>query len=203
MQSPMNSKYQIFLSSTFEDLKDARRVVMEQILNLGHIPVGMELFQAGNDSQWDYIKRRIIECDYYVLVVGDRYGSCLPDGMSYTEREYRFAIEQSIPVASFLLSKEARMKLPRPNIEMDPVKEGRLEQFRGLVQSRMVKFWNEQFELAAQISSAIPNLIRDFPRPGLVPPNSLPPSPDALRKMTLRFSKEPAPVRLYEILKDK
>lgn len=198
-------KFQIFLSSTFEDLKEVRRVAMEQILNLGHIPVGMELFQAGNDSQWDYIKRRIVECDYYLLIVGDRYGSCLPDGMSYTELEYTFAVEQEIPVASFLMSREALAKLPRTHIELDPEKAGRLEDFRSLAKQRMVKYWSESYELAARISSALPELIRQYPRPGLVSPNSLPPSKDSLRRVTLRHGSKyerQEPVNLYDALHD-
>jgi hypothetical protein len=61
----MDKKYQIFVSSTFEDLKQEWRTVIEQILNLQHGPVGMELFQAGDESQWEYIQQRILECDYY------------------------------------------------------------------------------------------------------------------------------------------
>jgi hypothetical protein len=61
------------------------------------------------------------------------------------------------------------MKLPRTHIETDREKVERLEQFRGLVQTRMVQFWSEQYELAAKISSALPALITSHPRPGLVP----------------------------------
>ena len=42
----MNVKYQIFVSSTYEDLKDERNEVIKACLNMGHIPVGMEMFNA-------------------------------------------------------------------------------------------------------------------------------------------------------------
>jgi hypothetical protein len=61
----MEPKHQVFVSSTFQDLQNERRVVMEQILNMGNIPVGIELFQAANESQWNYIKRRIYSCESY------------------------------------------------------------------------------------------------------------------------------------------
>jgi len=39
-------KYQIFVSSTYEDLKDERQAAVEAILLAGHIPAGMELFSS-------------------------------------------------------------------------------------------------------------------------------------------------------------
>ncbi|MER8768238.1 DUF4062 domain-containing protein [Mesorhizobium sp. M0960] len=49
----MDVKYQIFVNSTYADLVDERRSVIEAVLNPGHIPVGMEAFQASDDTQWD------------------------------------------------------------------------------------------------------------------------------------------------------
>ena len=49
------------------------------------IPTGMELFPATDEDSWTLIKNLISECDYYVLVVGGRYGSIGPGGKSYTE----------------------------------------------------------------------------------------------------------------------
>jgi hypothetical protein len=59
------TKYQIFISSTYEDLKEERDRVIRAVLEMGHIPVGMEMFNAADESQWNIIKRRIDECDYY------------------------------------------------------------------------------------------------------------------------------------------
>jgi hypothetical protein len=83
----MQKKYQIFISSTYVDLIEERQRVLRAILDMGHIPAGMELFSAADEEQFSYIKRIIDECDYYVLVVGGRYGSVDDDGVSYTEKE--------------------------------------------------------------------------------------------------------------------
>lgn len=40
----MKKKYQIFISSTYQDLKEERQAAVEAILKAGHIPAGMELF---------------------------------------------------------------------------------------------------------------------------------------------------------------
>ena len=47
----MKKKLQVFLSSTYTDLIDERQAAVEAILSIGHIPAGMELFKAGNESQ--------------------------------------------------------------------------------------------------------------------------------------------------------
>ena len=109
-------KYQVFVSSTFEDLEDERRSAFESILNVDHIPVGMELFQAGTDDQWSYIKRRIDSCDYYFVIIAERYGSIGPGGKSYTQMEYEYAIENNIPVAAFLLDHKSRINWPNHKV---------------------------------------------------------------------------------------
>jgi hypothetical protein len=43
-------RLQVFISSTFLDLKEERQAAVEAVLRAGHIPAGMELFSAGNES---------------------------------------------------------------------------------------------------------------------------------------------------------
>jgi hypothetical protein len=100
-------KYQVFVSSTYEDLKEEREQVLKAILEMGHIPVGMELFSAGDEQQWELIKRQIDDSDYYVVVIAHRYGS--RDGnISYTEKEYDYAVSEKIPILGFVTSDEAK-----------------------------------------------------------------------------------------------
>lgn len=70
----MNKKYQVFVSSTYEDLREERQEVMHALLELDCIPSGMELFPAADEAQWSLIKGVIDECDYYILILGGRYG---------------------------------------------------------------------------------------------------------------------------------
>ena len=79
-------KLQVFVSSTYTDLKEERQAAVEAILNAGHIPAGMELFAAGDQSQWHVIQDWIRESDVYLLILGGRYGSVEPSsGKSYTQ----------------------------------------------------------------------------------------------------------------------
>src|SRR5690625_3391641 len=117
----MQKKLQVFVSSTFEDLKEERQKAVEAILNNNHIPAGMELFKASNESQLDTVKKWIQESDIYMLLLGGRYGSIEPhSGLSYTEVEYDYAIEQNIPVFSLKIGRAScreRVYIMRDGVE--------------------------------------------------------------------------------------
>ncbi|MCR4745824.1 MAG: DUF4062 domain-containing protein [Lachnospiraceae bacterium] len=89
--------FKVFISSTYKDLKEHRNKVIEAILKMEYLPVGMEMFNASSDEQWKVITDTIDDCDYYILILGKRYGSVMKkepeEGMSYTEREFRYALE--------------------------------------------------------------------------------------------------------------
>ena len=55
-----------------------------------------------DEEQFAFIKTVIDDCDYYILIVANRYGSLASDGLSYTEKEYDYAVSKKIPVLSFL-----------------------------------------------------------------------------------------------------
>src|SRR6185437_12937032 len=85
----LRKRLQVFVSSTFIDLKAERQAAVEAILSAGHIPAGMELFAAGDESQMEVIKQWIDESDVYLLIFGWRYGSIdLKSAKSYTQLEY-------------------------------------------------------------------------------------------------------------------
>uniref|UniRef100_UPI0019544A3A DUF4062 domain-containing protein n=1 Tax=Enterobacter hormaechei TaxID=158836 RepID=UPI0019544A3A len=70
-------------------LKEERKAAVEGILEAGHIPAGMELFTAGDQSQWKLIQDWIKGSDVYMLLAGARYGSIKPKSKkSYTHHEY-------------------------------------------------------------------------------------------------------------------
>ena len=102
----MNVKYQVFVSSTYEDLRAERDQVVKAILEMGHIPVGMEMFSAADEEQWSLIARTIEEVDYYVVILAHRYGSTVA-GVSYTEKEYDHAVSCGVPTLGFSIDKAA------------------------------------------------------------------------------------------------
>lgn len=98
----MDKRYQVFVSSTFQDLEKERQEVMHALLELDCMPAGMELFPAADETQWNLIQRVIDDCDYYLLILGGRYGSMGAEGLSYTEMEYRYALSVNKPTIAFI-----------------------------------------------------------------------------------------------------
>ncbi len=104
----MDKKLQVFISSTYADLKEERQAAVQAILKAGHIPAGMELFTAGDKSQMETIKRWIDESDIYMLILGGRYGSIEPTtSLSYTELEYDYAVEKEMPLFAVVITESA------------------------------------------------------------------------------------------------
>ncbi|MGB3724792.1 MAG: DUF4062 domain-containing protein [Glaciecola sp.] len=165
----MEKKYQIFVSSTFSDLIEERQEVMQALLELDCIPVGMELFPAADDDQWTLIKGLIDDCDYYVLIQAGRYGSIGPEGKSYTQMEYEYALEQNIPIISFLHSDVS--KIENGKSEDVPESIEKLNAFRDLVQKKMCRFWASPAELGSQVSRSLVKLIRSKPQTGWIRAN--------------------------------
>src|SRR5947209_7845098 len=100
--SAMEKRYQVFVSSTYEDLREERQEVMQALLELDCIPAGMELFPAADEDQWTLIKKVIDDCDYYLVIIGGRYGSIGSDGKSYTQMEYEYALTKQKHAIAFL-----------------------------------------------------------------------------------------------------
>lgn len=147
----MDKRYQIFVSSTYQDLQEERQEVMHALLELDCIPSGMELFPAANESQWSLIKRVIEDCDYYILILGGRYGSCGPDGISYTEMEYRHALAIGKPTIAFLHKDPGTIQANK--CETTPDGKDKLLAFRTSVEKKLCKHWTTAPTLV-QLSAA-------------------------------------------------
>ncbi len=162
----MGAKYQVFVSSTYEDLKAEREQVVKAILEMGHIPVGMEMFSAGDEDQWKVIAKKIDECDYYAIIVARRYGSVTSEGISYTEKEYDYATDQEIPTIGFILDGSASW--PGDRDEHDRDKIPALDAFKAKVKRKMVKHWTSTEDLYGKFSISLMTLINTNPRVGWV-----------------------------------
>jgi len=186
----MNVKYQIFISSTYDDLRDERAQVLKAALEIGHIPVGMEMFSAADEEQWKIITRQIDECDYYVVIVAHRYGSVV-DGISYTEKEYDYAISKNIPVLGFIIEDDAAW--PADRVDTDPNQKSSLEEFKAKVKRKPVGFWSSASDLYGKFSIALIKQITSTPRPGWIQATDVV-RPDVINELS-RLSSENAELR--------
>lgn len=167
----MEKKYQIFISSTFDDLKKERRKVQDTILSMYQFPIGMEMFSAADEEQWEIIKETIDSSDYYVLIIANRYGSTIEKGadkgMSYTEKEYRYAKSKNIPILAFIIDKNA----PRTEGQWETsIKAQRkLNRFIEEVKTgRTVEWWKTADDLATKVMNSLNKQIIKRKRPGWI-----------------------------------
>ncbi len=147
-------KYQVFISSTFTDMKAERQAAVEAVLTAGHIPAGMELFSAGDESQLEVIKRWIQESDIYLLILGGRYGSLeTASRLSYTEIEYDYAVQNKKPLFALVLTESAiaAKKIPADRPEF-------LRKFREKVLSKMSVFVEDAKDIKFRLPQAIHDL---------------------------------------------
>ena len=160
-------KYQIFVSSTYTDLVTAREKIIETILKLYHFPVGMEMFSADDAEQWEVIKDTIDVSDYYIVIIGHRYGSVTSDGISFTEKEYDYAKERDVPILAFIRKRDVATK-PHERDD-DGSKAEKLDRFiEKATKSKMCEFWDNDDDLSTKVAIALPKIFRKTPRIGWV-----------------------------------
>lgn len=163
----MEVKHQVFVSSTYRDLEEERRSVIHALLELDCIPAGMELFPATDEDAWSLIKEVIDGCDYYILVIAAKYGSIGPNGISYTEMEFDYAVAQDKPIIAFL--HENPESLPAAKCEKTEPMQEMLAKFREKAKTRHCKFWSSPEDLGGKVSRSLVQLRKRHPSLGWVP----------------------------------
>lgn len=161
-----DKKYQVFISSTYTDLIEERKKILEVLLMADCIPAGMEAFVATDNEQFEVIKKVIDLCDYYVLIIGQRYGSINEaTGISYTEMEYEYAKQQGVPVLVFAI--DSSVELPEEKRETDSNKIEKLKRFRAnALNNRLASMWKDGGDLAGKVAIAIMQAKTEIARPG-------------------------------------
>ena len=192
----MEKKYQFFISSTYVDLVEERKEVIQALLELDCIPVGMELFPAANEDQWTLIKELIDTCDYYLLIVGGRYGSLNSDGISYTQMEYEYAVSKGIPVISFTPANPE--EIPVGKTDKNPEKSKKLAAFLDLVQQKMCKSYQNPQDLGSVASRSIIKLIKKHPAIGWIRANNLTSEESSKEILDLRKQVDDLKDQLYK-----
>lgn len=157
------------------------------ILDLGHIPAGMEMFPAADVEQLTYIEKVIDECDYYLLILGARYGSLDTDGVSFTEREYDYAVATGKTVLAFV---HANMdEVLRGKTDKNEKKYERLMTFKGKVTAgRLVMFWKSAPELVSQVILSLTKAFSANPQVGWIRADAIP--AEATLTDVLKFREE-------------
>ncbi len=197
----VRKRLQVFVSSTYSDLRDERQAAVEAILVAGHIPAGMELFTSGDESQMEAIKQWIDESDVYLLILGGRYGSVEPSSRkSYTRLEYEYAMQIGKPMFSCVVTEKALedrvKKMGSSALETgDPAG---LRDFRSVVLSRLVRFWDDPKDIKITVGETLAQFARRDDLMGWVRPEDSGVDVNSLADEIARLSKENARLREHK-----
>jgi len=177
----MSKRYQVFVSSTYTDLTEERRKVLQALMEMDCIPAGMEIFPAVDEEQLAFIKRIIDDCDYYILIIGGRYGSTTDEGISYTEKEYDYAVEREFKVIALIHGSPDDISFGKS--EHDPSLREKLLKFKDKVKTnRLIKYWLTADELPSLVMSSLLTTIKTYPAIGWVRATDIP-SAETLSEM--------------------
>ena len=192
----MDKRYQVFVSSTYLDLQEERQEVIYTLMKMDCFPAGMELFPTADEEQWAFIKKIIDESDYYIVVVGARYGSMASgESISYTEKEFDYAIESGKTILVFLHNDPDDLPARRTD-QNDELREA-LNKFRKKLESgRLVSYWDTKDSLSSKVVLGMLNAIKTKPTAGWIKADEIVEDADVLKEnRELRL-------RIEQLLKD-
>lgn len=185
----------VMVSSTSADLETHRNKTRDAILRVGWYPEMMEHDGAAPEDALQRSLRYVDEADVYILILGFRYGS-IPDipsnsgRLSYTELEYRRALERQAAGELIILSFLMDDKHPRTReqIETDPEKMPKLDALRAEVSDASKRgvsaFFTDAVTLYAEVLDALHKLSKQMTAwqdtRAVMPTPTLTEPPDAL-----------------------
>ena len=148
-----NGPKKIFVSSTYKDLVEHRRAVLEQVVRRDLLFRGMEHFGADPENQApaEKIVQQVREADVYVGIFGVRYGFVdAQTGVSMTELEFNEAETLAKPKLLYVLHEDADVK--RSYLEAEPEKQAKLQALLRRIKSKYMVY---QFSTVADLAKQV------------------------------------------------
>ncbi len=102
--------YTAFVSSVFSNLRSERDAVIDSLLDFRILPIGMEHFTVSTNGNFSDIEELIDDADFFIMIMGAEYGSTDENGISWTEREYKYATKKGKQIIAITSADLARVK---------------------------------------------------------------------------------------------
>lgn len=156
-------RYQVFLCTSGIDMQPERIALQQALAGLGFFCWGPEIRTPQSTT---FARRQIDDCDYFILLLGGRYGDLTASGVSYLHLEYIYAVTKQKPILVLLHADPER----RDNVLPEQTDEGRakLDDFRRrlLLDQPLTVQYQDIRELDMVVRQALPRLVERFPMPG-------------------------------------
>lgn len=147
----------VFLSSTYTDLVEHRKMLWDLLESYDVKVKGMEKFGARREAPLDVCLQEVEESDIYIGIIGMRYGFVdEATGKSYTQLEYEKACELSKEIQIYIIDKE---KAVIPVKDVDCKNYEKLEQFKSLILKHTVAFFTDQASLKEKFEIQFKNML--------------------------------------------
>ncbi len=151
--------YRVFISSTYEDMKEFRSAAADALTNIQAIPMGMERFTATNQPPIDRCYEEIRQSQFCVSIVGFRYGSLYKDStLSYSELEFNEAERLGIPILVFI--REGEMDANKINLEDFSKREKFRNRLRNSASNRLTVGFSSPEDLRDKLTRALQEEIK-------------------------------------------
>jgi hypothetical protein len=160
----------IYISSTFEDLKDYREAVYRALRRDRHDVIAMEDYVAQDQRPLQKCLEDVASCNIYIGIFAWRYGFIPvdekdnPEGLSITELEYRKAKEKDIPCLIFLLdeNKDWPLRSIDGTAQSGIKSDDNINRLRNEFQEYyVISFFKNPDQLAGLVVPAVENTIQD------------------------------------------
>lgn len=149
-------------------MQGARESLMLPLLEQGLVPTGLESREAETSNNLMPVVQKLIDSsDYFILIVGARYGTLSPMGLSEVHREYIYAATKRKPIIAFIHDNPALLPAAQQPTTQD--ERVRREDFVRLLEEKVpCHRWTSESALKDVARKVIPNLIREHRAPGWV-----------------------------------
>lgn len=152
----LNSSFKsVFLSSTFEDMKEYRKAIIDRIIKRRMVPICMENWGANANKVTSVITDEVKKADIYLGIFGTRYGYVDENtNMSMTEIEYREALASNKPILVYI-AKNAKDDITTGNNS-----QKMLELLTEIEKERIVYYFNSIDQLGEQVFADLERYIK-------------------------------------------
>lgn len=152
----------IFVSSTYEDLKEYREEVQKVLIRMETVIKGMELFGSTPNTPLNECMKNLKESKVYIGIIAERYGSVDEEtGKSYTQLEYEEAKRLGLPILIYFLDSNKQPILSKFVDQGEKYKK--LIQFKEeLSKKYTISFFTTPDDLGRKIALDLPNVLEDL-----------------------------------------
>ncbi len=162
----LDTRYQIFISTSGRDMQPERMVLSQTLVGMGFFAWGLE---HRTPLTTTLARRQIDECDYVILLLGSQYGEQAISGVSYLSLEYEYALSQAKPIIVFMHEQPENREIDLQ--ETHPQLKDKFLAFRKklLHEAEHIFYFKTPRELELAVRLNIPLMIEQYGGQGWVP----------------------------------